>query len=291
MIAGMTYYQICWYFLLYSFAGWVIEVMYHAVTLGKVVNRGFLNGPVCPVYGFGMLGVLGLMHTISVESEENLNPFLLFLVGVVLATIVELIAGWVLDKLFHARWWDYSNKPFNLHGYICLEFSLIWGFAVVLIVRIIHPMLADLPDSFIPERYGWPILACLYALYLVDLICTVMIILKFNKRITELDELQKKLRIVSDRMSERIGTDTVKAAQTLQEGQIQAALGKAELKEDLEERKADLQKRRLELESKITAHQLFGAGRILHAFPTYNHHDHESVVSELRQRLRQRINN
>ena len=125
MICGMTYFQICLYFLFYSFGGWVVEVIFHAVTLGKVINRGFLNGPVCPVYGFGVLSVFALLNTLQ-SGGHQMSEGMIFLFGIVLATAVELVAGWLLDVCFHARWWDYSNKPLNFHGYICLEFSLIW---------------------------------------------------------------------------------------------------------------------------------------------------------------------
>ena len=135
MICGMTYYQICWYFLIYSFGGWALEVVYHAVACGKVINRGFLNGPVCPVYGFGVLSVFAMINTIQ-GGGYLMNDGMIFLFGVILATAVELIAGWLLDVCFHARWWDYSNKPLNLHGYICLEFSLIWGVAILLVVKV-----------------------------------------------------------------------------------------------------------------------------------------------------------
>ena len=74
MIFSMTYYQICWYFLFYSFCGWVLEVIFHAVALGKIVNRGFLNGPVCPVYGFGALAVFSLTGYLQ-QSELYLNDF------------------------------------------------------------------------------------------------------------------------------------------------------------------------------------------------------------------------
>ena len=135
MICGMTYFQICLYFLIYSFGGWVVEVIFHAVALGKVINRGFLNGPVCPVYGFGVISVFALLNTIQ-GSGHQMSDGMIFVFGIVLATAVELIAGWLLDVCFHARWWDYSDKPFNFHGYICLEFSLIWGLAIVMVVKV-----------------------------------------------------------------------------------------------------------------------------------------------------------
>lgn len=116
MICGMTYFQICLYFLIYSFGGWVVEVIFHAVALGKVINRGFLNGPVCPVYGFGVLSVFALLNTIQ-GSGHQMSDGMIFVFGIVLATAVELVAGWLLDVCFHARWWDYSDKPliFMLH--------------------------------------------------------------------------------------------------------------------------------------------------------------------------------
>ena len=321
MIAGMTYYQICCYFLIYSFLGWVSEVMYHAVTLGKVVNRGFLNGPVCPVYGFGMLGILALGNVLASGDVADMPAYLMFLFGIAVATVIELIAGWALDVLFHARWWDYSNEPFNFRGYICLKFSLIWGLGIVFIIRILHPVLANAHAFSIPAKYSWPLVLILYLVYLVDLIVTVLIVRNFNREIAELDELQKKLRIVSDRLSEKIGTDTVKAAQHIQEGQVQAALAKAELRDMAEERKAELsaarsrqmeaerqkleetkqkwaeerrkleeQKQRLEaqrqkLAARLSGGRLFGAGRLLRAFPTYKNLKHGEIVERLKEQM------
>ena len=89
MICGMTYYQICWYFLVYSFGGWVVEVIFHAVTLGKVINRGFLNGPVCPVYGFGVISVFAMINTLQ-SSGYQMSDGMIFIFGVILATVVEL---------------------------------------------------------------------------------------------------------------------------------------------------------------------------------------------------------
>ena len=89
MVFGMTYFQICLYFLVYSFGGWVVEVIFHAVALGKVINRGFLNGPVCPVYGFGVLSVFAMLNTIQ-SGGHQMNDAMIFLFGIILATAVEL---------------------------------------------------------------------------------------------------------------------------------------------------------------------------------------------------------
>lgn len=314
MIAGLTWYQICWYFLIYSFIGWCVEVIYHAVTVGKVINRGFLNGPVCPVYGFGSLAVFAAGNCISGSSVESLSFWPLFAMGVLLATSIELLAGWLLDILFHARWWDYSNKPLNFHGYICLEFSLIWGLGIVFIVRIMYPSIDRLSAGSIDPKIGWPVLSAIYAVYLLDLIVTVAIVRGMNQQLEQLDKVRSDLRIVSDKLSTVLADETIRTANVIQEGQVQAALGRAELKEaagtkrreletaaarrkaalqteaaqtrtQLEKRLAALQQQKEELAASLTGNPYFGTGRILRAFPDLRHRNHHELISRLRQRI------
>lgn len=229
MIFGMTVYEMLWYFIVYSVLGWVAEVIFQAAARGRIVNRGFLNGPVCPIYGSGILAVLALMHGMGTGAEES-SPALIFVYGIVLATLVELIGGWLLDRLFHARWWDYSSKPFNFHGYICLQFSLIWGLAVVFVVRILQPAVARLSAAGIPEKIGWPLLIVFYALFAADLIVTVLIVNGFNRHIAELDEISAAMRSVSDRMSSKIGENTVQTAQKIGNARVQAELAKEDIR-------------------------------------------------------------
>lgn len=229
MICGMTYFQICLYFLVYSFGGWVVEVIFHAVALGKVINRGFLNGPVCPVYGFGVLSVFALLNTIQ-SGGHQMSEGMIFVFGFVLATAVELIAGWLLDVCFHARWWDYSDKPLNFHGYICLEFSLIWGLAIVMVVKVFQKYVEN-QASHTPATWEWVVIAILYAVYLTDFIVTVAVIRGLNKKLTRLDKVSSDLRIVSDKLSDTLATTTIDTAQKVGERKVQAALAKAELLE------------------------------------------------------------
>ena len=322
MIAGMSYYSICMYFLLYSFLGWVIEVIYHAVTQGKIVNRGFLNGPVCPVYGFGMLVVFMLGNVVSsgtnaASGASQLSPLLLFLFGMLLATGVELAAGWLLDRLFHTRWWDYSDKPLNLHGYICLEFSIIWGLAIVAVVKIVHPLLSDGTVRAIPEEWGWPIMGILYLAYLIDLIITVLTISGMNRKLKELDHIRRLMRTPSDRLSSFVGNTSLKTAQRVEEGEIQAALAKADLedrarrmREEMNDRTLDarkaraaaktkyqkelaknrdmLEKRAEELIADLSGHSIFGTGRLLRAFPSMRHEKYTETLERLKERIREK---
>ena len=296
MIFSMTYYQICWYFLFYSFCGWFLEVIFHAAALGKIVNRGFLNGPVCPVYGFGSLAVFSLTGYLQ-QSELYLNDFWLFVSGVLLATLVELIAGWLMDKCFHARWWDYSDKPLNFHGYICLEFSLIWGVCVLLAVRLLQAYVANRNIVHDPSVYGWVILAICYFTLAADLLVTILVLRGFNRTLTKLNAIQESMKLVSNQLSETVGSQAISAARLTGEAKVQAALGKAELKDKLNQKLSGqlsqdeackklsaLQARFDELSVKISGNNLWGQGRFLYAFPSLKHRDHPDIIRILRER-------
>ena len=167
VVCGFSLYHILAYFLIYSCMGWCLEVIYAAATTGQLVNRGFLNGPVCPIYGFGMIIVLfaltPLQHSI----------LLLYIGGVILPSALELVGGWALYKIYHTRWWDYSDFPFNIGGYICLEFCLLWGVGTLVVMRIVHPVVADLVD-LIPPFVGVILMCFLYAVYAVDVVATAI---------------------------------------------------------------------------------------------------------------------
>ena len=164
-ICGFSLYHILAFFLIYSCLGWCLEVVYAAATTGQLVNRGFLNGPVCPIYGFGMILVLFFLTPL----EDSL--LLLYLGGVLLPSALELVGGWVLYKLYRTRWWDYSDMPFNIGGYICLEFSLLWGVGALLMVKAVHPAIAALVD-IVPPLVGFILMCLLYAVYAADVVAT-----------------------------------------------------------------------------------------------------------------------
>ena len=298
MICGMTYYQICWYFLIYSVGGWVVEVIFHAVTLGKVVNRGFLNGPVCPVYGFGVLSVFAMINTLQ-SNGCQMSDGMIFLFGVILATVVELIAGWLLDVCFHARWWDYSDKPLNFHGYICLEFSLIWGLAILLVVKVFQKYVENHTSPHAASTLGWIVLAILYCMYLADFIVTVAVIQGLNKKLTRLDKIRSDMRIISDKISDTVASTTIDTAQAIEQGKVQTALAKAELRkaaevkkaqsvERLRNRRAELQREFDELSGSITNHSIVGQGRIIKAFPKMKHRYYYELIQELRKKFEER---
>ena len=290
MVCGFSLYQILAFFLIYSCLGWCLEVIYAAVSTGQLVNRGFLNGPVCPIYGFGMIIVL---FTLSPLAD---NLLLLYLGGVILPSVLELVGGWALYKLYHTRWWDYSDFPFNIGGYICLEFSLIWGLAIVMVVKVFQKYVEN-QVSHTPATWEWVVIAILYAVYLTDFIVTVAVIRGLNKKLTRLDKVSSDLRIVSDKLSDTLATTTIDTAQKVGERKVQAALAKAELLETtatqkektvemLRMKKAELQAQFDELSSSITNHTVFGQGRLLKAFPEMKHRDYFELIQELKKKLK-----
>ena len=124
-----------YWFFLYGFIGWGVEVVYAAVKTHKLVNRGFLCGPICPIYGFGMVGLIYSVSLIPMPDSGSMSAVAIFFIGMILTTAIELVGGWALFKIYHIRWWDYSNMKFNLGGYICPQFSLLWGLGSVLMIK------------------------------------------------------------------------------------------------------------------------------------------------------------
>lgn len=283
-----TAYDLCFFFIVYAVAGWIIEVIFHAVVKGKIINRGFLNGPVCPVYGFGMILVLLIYNLIGSD-----NTFIVFLEGVIFTTLIELIAGFILDKCFHARWWDYSKMPLNLNGYICVGFSLIWGLAVVFVIKQVHVFIYSVTSGLIPQRIGWPVLAVLYAIFLLDTTVTVLTLIGLNKKLSELDRISASIKHVSDKMTDTVGNTSLKVTQKAQESAVQASLAKAQMRDAAEESREALELRRRELQEKydtlreaIIKHRHYGIGRILNAFPDVKHRDYDQILTELKGRLK-----
>ena len=154
------------FFFLYSFLGWVWESCYVSLRQGRWVNRGFLNGPLLPIYGFGAVAIL--LFTLPVAA----NPLLVFLMGMTGATLLEYVTGWTMERLFHVRYWDYSMYRFNLNGYICLPASLCWGAFSLVMLRLIHPVVSGWVAMLAPAAALTAALA-LSAFFAVDLLVSL----------------------------------------------------------------------------------------------------------------------
>lgn len=192
-----SFYELVWIFIIYAFLGWCTEVSYAALDRGIFVNRGFLNGPYCPIYGCGVAIVI----TILTPLKDNL--LVLFIGSFTLTSVLEFITGFLLEKVFHNQWWDYSDKPFNIHGYVCLKFSIYWGLACTFVMDVVHPIIYK-AITWVPSFVGMIVLIIIMTGFTVDLCVTVSTILKFNKRLKLMNEVAAKIHKLSDEIGENI---------------------------------------------------------------------------------------
>ena len=191
-------------FFIYSFVGWVIEVIYYGITEGKFINRGFLAGPLCPVYGLGFYAAIWFF-------EPFKDNFLILFFGMATAcTVVELIAGLILYHAFHMRWWDYSDYKLNIGGYICLRFFIYWGIAASLGMYVLHPAVKWLIAHInYPIRIG--ILIFFTVILVIDLVTTIITIIGFKKKFAAMEKVVTGTRAVSDKIGSQIygAVDTI----------------------------------------------------------------------------------
>ncbi len=175
------------YFILYSFLGWIWETIFCTVKSGRWASRGFLYGPVCPIYGFGGLVIQVIADLAPGGSAQSYAWWQVFLFSFMVCTCLEYATHWLLEKLFHAYWWDYTNMPLNLHGRVCLPASLLFGVAGVFSVYVL-----------LPNSQGWfdwlpPILIeglslLLTMLVSMDLTLTVSALTNFERDVVAMEE-------------------------------------------------------------------------------------------------------
>jgi uncharacterized membrane protein len=191
-------------FFIYSFVGWIVEVVYYGVTEGKFINRGFLAGPLCPVYGLGFYAAVWLFKPFVG------NFFVIFFGMAAAATLVELIAGIILYHTFHMRWWDYSDYKLNFRGYICLRFFIYWGIACSLGIYVLHPAVLWLVDQ-IPYVAKIVVLSLFTLLMVIDIITTIGTIIGFRKKLAAFARVTSGVKVVSDKIGEQIygSVDTI----------------------------------------------------------------------------------
>ena len=125
-------------FIIYSFIGWLLELAFSYIQLKKVVNRGFLIGPYCPIYGAGCLLLIILL------SDYADNILVLFALSIIVCSLLEYFTSLIMEKIFNLRWWDYSNMRFNINGRICLETMVPFGIIGVLVVKYFNPWLLSI---------------------------------------------------------------------------------------------------------------------------------------------------
>lgn len=289
-----NFYELVWIFIIYAFLGWCTEVSYAALDTGKFVNRGFLNGPYCPIYGCGVVIVVAILTPL----KENF--LILFAGSFLLTSVLEFITGFLLEKVFHNKWWDYSNKPFNIMGYVCLKFSIYWGLACTFIMDIVHPIIYKAITS-IPFVVGVILLVIIMTGFTIDLCVTVSTILKFNRQLKLLNDVAAQIHKLSDEIGENIYenvNNVIEKSEEFQETHAELIEKVSETKEKISEKKAaynEALKEKLQLREELNhkyqnllENKNKGFKRLLKAFPDMKSRNENDALNRFRNYLKEK---
>ena len=264
--------------MIYSVIGWVYESTICSIGQRKLINRGFLNGPYCPIYGTGAVLVLLVLGRIQ-------NPVLLFFAGAVLTCSLEYLTSWLMEKLFHARWWDYSKRKFNIGGRVCLIGAVVFGAFSVVLILVLHPWVKSLTDRLTDTALTW-ICAILLVGIVSDLIVTVKGLLGTHAVFAEYAvllqqkrrELSEKLRHGAEEGRERIRELSAEERMKLREA---AELGAEEREKIRRTTEEERERFYAKLQMRLNAQQR----RTINSFPQWKLTRNNEVLDGLREAM------
>lgn len=166
-------------FYIYSVIGWIAETSYVSILKRKFIDRGFLIGPYCPIYGCGAL----IMIIYLTQYKENILT--VFLLGMLLCSILEYFTSYIMEKLYNARWWDYSNDKYNLNGRVCLKNSCLFGLAGILVIYLGQPLISNI----IPKTNTTLLIIVIIfsIIFIADLITSLKVVSSFKQTIKNID--------------------------------------------------------------------------------------------------------
>ena len=264
--------------MIYSVIGWVYESTICSIGQRKLINRGFLNGPYCPIYGTGAVLVLLVLGRIQ-------NPVLLFFAGAVLTCSLEYLTSWLMEKLFHARWWDYSKRKFNIGGRVCLIGAIVFGAFSVVLILVLHPFIKSLTDRLTAPALNI-ICAMLFVGIVSDLIVTVKGLLGTHAVFAEYAvllqqkrrELSEKLRHGAEEGRERIRELSAEERMKLREA---AELGAEEREKIRRTTEEERERFYAKLQMRLNAQQR----RTINSFPQWKLTRNNEVLDGLREAM------
>ncbi|MGM9566733.1 MAG: hypothetical protein ACI3W6_00950 [Clostridia bacterium] len=266
------------YFIIYSILGWAAETVYCSIPQKHFVERGFLRGPLCPIYGAGAVIIL-----------RSLEPYIdnipaLFILGLILTSILEYITSFLMEKLFHMRWWDYSEHRFHINGRVCLLNSVLFGLLCVVLTEVIHPPIEDLVHR-LPDTALFIIAAALFLLFIADVIVSVHATIRLKNHLEKLREAEEQIRLRLEEHKEKreeqkerikeqleISADLLKEriTESGEELKEQLEAGKAKRKETREQRAEQFRAEKEELKEYFkekSARLTSGEKYLLRSFP------------------------
>ena len=193
------------YFIIYSFLGWIIESVYRSLRERKLINTGFLYGPFCPIYGLGAI----IMFLFLNNFRDNI--FVLFILSFFILSLWEYIVGWILEIIFHTKYWDYTENKFNINGRVCLVNSIFWGILGVIFIKFIHPFTIAFLDE-LPQDTVFIGTIILFGIVLIDVIVTIIKVKNIDIKINKFSELNDIIKAKLNELKEltQNATETTK---------------------------------------------------------------------------------
>ena len=181
------FFEILTHFLIYSFLGWVIESIFRSIIEKKIINTGFLKGPICPIYGIG-----ALIMSFVLDGLSN-NLIYLFIASMIILTIWEYIVGVFLEKTFHTKYWDYSDHKINFQGRICLTNSIYWGILGVVFVKYIHPFMQEIIEKVNIDVLHF-VVTITSIVFVVDVITSIVKVKNIKPALERIEELNNEIK-------------------------------------------------------------------------------------------------
>lgn len=265
-VCGIDFYHLMNWLIIYSFFGWVWETCYVSVKSGKFVNRGFINGPLCTIYGFGAVSVYVILRPFS----DNL--LYLYLGGVVVATALEYVTAVLMESIFHTSWWDYSDNKFNFQGRICLGASLGWGAFTVILFKVLHPLVESIVILY-PVYVGEIGICVIGVGYVVDFAFSAAAAFRIHEKLPVIEAAMEQAKgEMLVKMHEKIANVGFAKEATLES--VKERLGDVEVLKEMEQKRAaitaeisaELQKRKEAMAAKV-GHNM---QRFVKAYPNLN---------------------
>ena len=265
-VCGIDFYHLMNWLIIYSFFGWVWETCYVSVKSGKFVNRGFINGPLCTIYGFGAVSVYVILRPFS----DNL--LYLYLGGAVVATALEYVTAVLMESIFHTSWWDYSDNKFNFQGRICLGASLGWGAFTVILFKVLHPLVESIVILY-PVYVGEIGICVIGVGYVVDFAFSAAAAFHIHEKLPVIEAAMEQAKgEMLVKMHEKIASVGFAKEATLES--VKERLGDVEVLKEMEQKRAaitaeisaELQKRKEAMAAKV-GHNM---QRFVKAYPNLN---------------------
>ena len=265
-VCGIDFYHLMNWLIIYSFFGWVWETCYVSVKSGKFVNRGFINGSLCTIYGFGAVSVYVILRPFS----DNL--LYLYLGGVVVATALEYVTAVLMESIFHTSWWDYSDNKFNFQGRICLGASLGWGAFTVILFKVLHPLVESIVILY-PVYVGEIGICVIGVGYVVDFAFSAAAAFRIHEKLPVIEAAMEQAKgEMLVKMHEKIASVGFAKEATLES--VKERLGDVEVLKEMEQKRAaitaeisaELQKRKEAMAAKV-GHNM---QRFVKAYPNLN---------------------